>query len=100
MDSLEGSSQEFRRARTKSLIQIGSLVDKAGLLDTFEISIGADLQRDPNVKFQIAALYKGFLMLNKMAMDPDTFLPLWSRQGLQALKEANRTKNLDGTCES
>ena len=45
MDKLETTSHEFRRARTRSLVQLGAMVAKAGLLETFEIPLGLDLQQ-------------------------------------------------------
>jgi hypothetical protein len=89
MDNLETSSHEFRRARSRFLIQLGGLIAKAGLLETFDISFGADLQKDADVKMQVAALYKGLLVLNELANSDDVHLPVWGRQGLQALAESN-----------
>jgi hypothetical protein len=61
MDKQEFTSQGLRRARTRSIIQLGGLIEKAGLLETFEITLGADLQQDPEMKMPIAALIKGLL---------------------------------------
>lgn len=82
---METKSHAFRKARTRSLIMLGALVEKSGLLTTFEISLGTDLQKDPDVKFQVAALYKGLTVLNEMAVSDDVHLPLWSNQGLHLL---------------
>ncbi len=40
------SSHTSRKARTRTLIQIGGLVEKAGLLPFFRIELGEDLQMD------------------------------------------------------
>ena len=93
MDELGTSSREARRARSHSLIQIGALVDKAGLLNTFEIGLGLDLQRDPDLKHQVAALYKGLTVLNEMAQSDEAHLPTWAIQGLQLLGKEKR-KNI------
>lgn len=85
MNSLEITSTGFRRARSRSLIQLGSLMDKTGLLETFQITLGADMQKDPEMKEPIAALFKGLLVLNKMARSEEVNMSLWARQGLDAL---------------
>jgi hypothetical protein len=92
MNQFETSSHAFRKARTRTLLQIGGLVAKSGLLETFEISLGLDLQRDPEQKHQVAALFKGMVELNEMAKSEDVHLPNWSIQGLQLLGEGNREK--------
>lgn len=76
----------MRRARTRSLILVGALVEKAGLLKTFNLPVGKDFQRDGELKMQIAALYKGFLTLNDIA-NSEAHLELWGHQGLAALAE-------------
>jgi hypothetical protein len=65
MHHLGTTSSSLRKARTRTLIQLGGLVEKAGLLETFEISLGLDLQKDPEIKEQVAALFKEFLILNE-----------------------------------
>lgn len=89
MDKLDLTSHAFRRARTRSLVQLGGLVAKSGLLETFEISLGLDLQRDPELKHQTAALFKGLVDLNEMAKSDDVHLPSWGYQGLELLRKAN-----------
>jgi hypothetical protein len=37
---------QFRKARTRTLIQLGGLVDKSGLLESLNITLGDDLQKD------------------------------------------------------
>lgn len=93
MNKLEISSHGFRRARTRSLIQLGALMEKAGLLETFDITLGLDLQRDPHVKEQMGALFKGFLVLNELARSDDVYLPLWSQQGLATMAEMSQKKS-------
>ena len=90
MNSLNLTYHGMRRARVKSLIQIGALCEKAGLLKTFDLPLGGDFQRDGELKMQIAALYKGFLVLNEMANSPDVNKQLWGYQGLAALAETKK----------
>ena len=92
MDALEITSHGFRRARTRSLIQLGSLVVKARLVETFQITLGDDLQKDPDTKEPIAALFKGFLVLEEMARSEDVSLSLWVQQGLEELRKSKNPK--------
>jgi hypothetical protein len=89
MNTLELTSHGFRRARTRSLVQLGGLIAKAGLLETFQLTLGDDFQRDLEIRDQIAALFKGFLVLNEIAQSEDVSLPLWTAQGLEALAKQN-----------
>lgn len=89
MNSLDLTSHGLRRARTKSLIQIGALVEKAGLLETFDLPVGNDFQKSPELKMQVSALYKGLLILNEMANSEEVH-ELWAQQGLAAFAETKR----------
>ncbi len=71
---------------------MGGLVAKSGLLETFEISLGLDLQRDPDQKMQTAALFKGLVELNEMARSGEVSLQLWAHQGLQLFGKLERGK--------
>lgn len=42
----EQSSKKQRKARTRTLIQLGGLVHKVGLSEEFRIALGEDLQMD------------------------------------------------------
>ncbi len=86
MHKFELTSRTARKARTRSLIQIGSLAAKSGLLETFGIILGEDLQKSPQMKEPAAALFKGFLVLEKMARSEDV-LSLWARHGLAELRK-------------
>ena len=95
---LQTSSSSQRRARTRSLIQLGGLLELAGTLDVFGIPLGVDLQKDISVKNNIAALFKGLLELNEMAKSlEDVDLNLWALQGLEAFKskDLSDTRPLD-----
>lgn len=90
MNKLETAHHGFRRARTRSLIQLGGLVEKSGLLETFQLSSGDDFQSDPETKEHVAALFKGLLVLNELANSQEVHLPLWASQGLRALSESKK----------
>ncbi|MBX9622138.1 MAG: conjugal transfer protein TraD [Alphaproteobacteria bacterium] len=90
MATLEVDSRGLRRARTRSLIQLAGLMEKAKLLETFDIELGRDMQKDPKMKEPIAALFKGLLVLNEMAASSEVNLSLWATQGLEELRRSNR----------
>jgi hypothetical protein len=95
---LQTSSSAQRRARTRSLIQLGGLLELAGTLDVFGIPLGVDLQKDISVKNNIAALFKGLLELNEMVNSSEEVdLNLWALQGMEALKskDLSETRPLD-----
>ena len=89
MHKLELTSRTTRKARTRSLIQIGSLAAKSGLLDTFGIILGEDLQKSPDMKEPVAALFKGLLVLNEIAKSEDVH-SLWASQGLEVLGDGRK----------
>ena len=47
MSALNLTSSAIRKSRTRTLIQIGGLAEKAGLLEVFGIILGEDLQKSP-----------------------------------------------------
>jgi len=75
-----------RKARTRTLIQIGGLVDKAGLLELFDIETGDDLEQDIK-SLNKAATLLGFLIdtIDNNNIDDKT-KQKWFRTGLIALK--------------
>ena len=92
MNSLNLTHHGMKRARARSLILVGALVEKAGLLKTFELPVGRDFQRDGELKMQISALYKGLLVLNEMVVSGEVHVPLWSHQGLAALAQTKKAE--------
>ncbi len=87
LNTAHTSSSEKRRARTRSLIQLGGLLDHAGTLEVFNIPLGVDLQSDESVKNNIAALFKSFLLINEMISSQELDLKVLALQGLEAFKE-------------
>ena len=74
------------------MIQLAGLLEKSGLLETFHIILGLDMQKDMTMKEPIAALFKGFLVLNELTKSEKTY-SLWSQQGLTALAETKMEKH-------
>lgn len=75
-----------RKARTRTLIQIGGLVEKSGLLSQFAFSLGQDLQKDEDIKDEVMALLGAFLSLKKDIQCGDFSKALWIQLGMEALK--------------
>lgn len=87
---LEIDSRGLRRARTRSLISIGGLIKKSGLLETFQIELGLDLQKDITMQEPVAALFKGFLTLDEMVKSEKVNLKVWAVQGLEILAHSKK----------
>lgn len=82
---LEIDSRGLRRARTRSLIQLAGLMEKAKLLETFDIELRRDMQKDPEMREPVAALFKGLLVLKEMVESGEISLQIWAVQGLEEL---------------
>lgn len=79
-----------RKARTRTLIQAGSLLQLAGLIDAFDITLGEDLQLDDTAKENAAALL-GFLIetAERISDNEDSMdMQKWHKAGVRALTRA------------
>lgn len=65
MHRLPPSPLSVRKARTRTLIQLGGLVEKAGLVDTLALTIGADLQKDGEMEKPVAILLGALVFLER-----------------------------------
>lgn len=81
--NLKNHSSSFRKLRTRTLIQLGGLIEKSGLLETLEIPLGADLQKDDDVKDAVTILL-GLLVDSKTNLEDVSFKNLYLLKG-QAL---------------
>ena len=88
----ETTSKAMRRARTRTLIQLGGLIEKAGLLDILEIQLGQDLQKDAETINPVATLMGSLLSLCALYQDEDsqTRKMLWQRRGKEALRHPDQ----------
>jgi hypothetical protein len=86
----EESAENFinsalRKARTRTLIQAGGLLEKAGLLKEFQIELGTDLQKDIECKNQMQALFGALLELRSLIKETNeyshTYLALKGKVG-------------------
>lgn len=75
------------------MIQLAGLLEKARLLETFQIELGRDLQKDITMKEPMAALFKAFLVLDEMVKSEEVNLKVWSLQGLEALAKKPEKNN-------
>lgn len=87
LNAIQTFSSAQRRARTRSLIQLGGLLEHAKTLEVFNIPLGTDLQTDISVKNNIAALFKSFLIINEMITSKELDLNVLALQGLEAFKQ-------------
>jgi hypothetical protein len=74
----------YRKARTRTLIQLGGLIEKSGLLESFDIVIGDKLQQDLGKKEQVFALLGGLLELKEMMNQQEFPLALLSQKGAKS----------------
>lgn len=63
----------LRKARTRTLIQLGGLIEKAGLLDEFNLEFGSDLQKDPECKEEVHALFGALLELKSLLKESQEY---------------------------
>ncbi|MCI5055512.1 MAG: hypothetical protein MRY83_05340 [Flavobacteriales bacterium] len=64
MHKLEITSPTAKKARTRSLVQIGSLCEKSGVLKSFGIILDKNLQKDPEMQEPASDLFKEFVRLS------------------------------------
>lgn len=78
---------DLRKARTRTLIQLGGLIEKSGILDALNITPGDDLQKDPNCHESAAILMGALCELrqNLHTEDAQAQKTLWCERGKQAL---------------
>ncbi|WP_075261624.1 conjugal transfer protein TraD [Candidatus Odyssella acanthamoebae] len=80
----------FRKARTRTLIQLGGLIEKAGLLDAIGLIPGSDLQKDP-LKQPLALSLLGALLEIKQDLQTDQVsLEMWKLKAQEFLNEGNK----------
>jgi len=98
MDKSGQSQGAVRRARTRTLIQLGGLVDKAGLTTFFNLTLGQDLQQEITLSTDVATLMGALLHLKYTLEEDETLsLTLFEVRGKKALQKQvpDAQKNLD-----
>lgn len=85
-DKLDKNEQ--RKARTRTLIQLGGVLKLTGLLDYCDIKVGEDLQEDLTAMDKSAVLL-GILLetYDKVPNEPDdTKINAWMKRGINCMK--------------
>ena len=82
-----GNSSPARKARTRTLIQAGGLIEKAGLLETFNLKCGDDLQTDYDLKDEVMAMLGSFIELKQQIENEDLSKTWLSQKGMETLQE-------------
>ena len=77
----------LRKSRTLTLIQIGGLVNKAGLLDPLGLHLGDNLQKNEQIFDEVATIMGAFCDLSQPLQKDDAQKLLWRERGKKALAE-------------
>lgn len=84
----------YRKARTRTLIQLGGLLEKTGMVETFGISLGSDLQKDLYHQASVAALTGALLLLkDTLEKEPISF-SLLIQKGKEHLAQKHLSQGL------
>jgi hypothetical protein len=80
------AAKSTRKARTRTLIQLGGLLDKAGITAKFNIILGEDLQSNV-MQMDKASIVFGFLMEALNTIDDTTQTRIkWKNIGTKSFK--------------
>lgn len=81
------TSSTARKLRTRTLIQLSGLIEKAGILDPLGLSLGDDLQKAVDAKETMITLFGALIDMRETVLaDPDQ-KHLCLLQGKQAFLE-------------
>lgn len=67
----------MRKARTRTLIQLGGLIEKSGLFEKLGIIPGIDLQKDESMKSLVLGLLGGLLTIKNELYSDRSILRVW-----------------------
>ena len=78
---------QFRKARTRTLIQIGLIAEKSGLLEPLNITLGDDLQKDYDCLESVAILTGALSELRQTfyGEEADAQKMIWLERGKELL---------------
>lgn len=77
-----------RKSRTRTLIQMGGLVEKSGLMNALGLQAGDDLQKDSELFDKVSCLLGAFLDASEcIQTDGESQEILWSKRGKEHLSE-------------
>lgn len=77
----------LRNAQTRTKIQLGGLVVKAGLIDAVNIHLGDDLQKDETCFDSVATLMGALAEIYSMLQNDRSQKILWKEKGKKILAE-------------
>ncbi|NCP62679.1 MAG: conjugal transfer protein TraD [Alphaproteobacteria bacterium] len=77
----------FRRARTRTLIQLGGLFEKSGLMESFDVQAGDNLQENLEKKENIFAILGGLLELKEMMQNQEFHIDLLANKGAELFQD-------------
>lgn len=77
----------MRKARTRTLIQLGGLIEKANLLDALQINLGDDLQKDEMLFDRVATLLGALVELPPALHNDSSQKLLWKERGKKILAQ-------------
>ena len=83
----------MRKARTRTLIQLGGLIEKSGLMEFFNLEPGDDLQKDLEKKENVFALLGSLLETTSLLENKEfsyDFLVLKGSKAFSDYKENER----------
>ena len=83
----------MRKARTRTLIQLGGLFEKAGLLKHFNIELGDDLQLDLNKKKQALSVLGALIEVEEKISRGDFHIGLWENMGARLFSKSIDNQN-------
>lgn len=84
----EIAGNRFRKARTRTLIQLGGLVEKAGLFETLGLIPGADLQKDDAMQPIALGLLGALLELKSSVKNDEASMTLWKLKAQEFLDKS------------
>ncbi len=73
----------LRRARTRTLIQLGGLFEKSGLMEIFDVQAGDNLQENLEKKENVFAILGGLLELKEMMRSQEFHIDLLTDKGAE-----------------
>jgi len=78
---------DLRKAKTRTKIQLGGLIERSGILDDLNLTPGDDLQKDPDCHESVAILMGALCELRQTlhADDAQAQMILWGERGKEAL---------------
>lgn len=91
---MEKSQSSDRKARTRTLIQLGSLVSMSGLTSLLHIKEGEDLQYDIEAKDKAAMLLGAISEIIESDLLSSVIQQRWLDKGIRLLKMRDYQKQL------